>query len=130
MSASEENIWEKPDPRIKWALDILDDHGYERTTIAGYYWYPALFGGGLGAGFPFKNLLLKRPMHTGIHITAGLAVGGWLFGCWFRNHLAEKNANEIAVIKHYLMLHPEKFPEPEKKKFGDREVFLDWPINR
>ena len=130
MSASDEKIWEKPDPRIKWALDILDDGKYERTPIIGYFWYPTIFAGAMALNMPVYNAIARRPMHTGLHITGALTAGGWLLGCWLRNHFAKKNANELAVIKHYLMLHPEKFPEPEKKKFGDRDVFLEWPINR
>ena len=128
--SSSEKIWEKPDTRIKWALDILDDGEYERTPIIGYFWYPTISAIGFGFGNPGRNIMTKKPLHTGLHLTAALTVGGWLLGCWFRNRLAQKNANELAVIKHYLMLHPEKFPEPEKKKFGDRDVFLEWPINR
>jgi hypothetical protein len=106
------------------------DGGYERTPIYSYFWYPAIFGAaGLG-GNVFKNVLYRRPLNTGLHVTVFGGVTGWLFGCWLRNRLATKNANEIAAVKHYLMLHPEKFPEPEKKKFGEKEVFLEWPINR
>ena len=33
---------------------------------------------------------------------------------------------EDRVIKHYIMTHPEKFIEPERIKYGDKRVFLDW----
>ena len=130
MSATDEKIWEKPDQRIQWALDILDDGGYEQTPIVSYFWYPVLFGSSMGLGNPIRNMLYRRPMNTALHLTIAGAATGWFFGCWWRNRLARKNADELAVIRHYMMLHPEKFPEPEKKKFGDKEVFLEWPINR
>jgi len=130
MTSSEEKIWEKPDPRIKWAFDILDDGQYERTPIIGQFWYPALAATLIGAGNLVRNAAHRRPYHTAMHMTVFGAVGGWLLGVWFRNRLSQKNGTEIQVLKHYMMLHPEKFPEPEKKKFGDREVFLEWPINR
>jgi len=130
MSASEEKIWEKPDPRVKWALDILDDGEYERTPLHGFFWYPAL-GLFTGAGGNLMtNWVYRRPAHTAIHLTIFGAAIGWLAGVAFRNRLERKNATDLAAIKHYLMLHPEKFPEPEKKKFGDKEIFLEWPINR
>ena len=34
--------------------------------------------------------------------------------------------DEDRVIKHYIMTHPEKFIEPERIKYGDKRVFLDW----
>jgi hypothetical protein len=130
MSSSEEKIWENPDPRVKWALDILDDGAYERTPIFGYFWYPGLFAALGGGGNLMRNWMVKRPQHAAVHITVFGATLGWLGGVWWRNRISQKNANDVATIKHYLMLHPEKFPEPEKKKFGDKEVFLEWPINR
>ena len=130
MSASEEKIWENPDPRVKWALDILDDQGSEETPIISYFWAPLLGLASGGGGNLMRNWVLRRPQHTAIHLTITGAAIGWLAGVWWRNRLARKNADDMAVIKHYLMLHPEKFPEPERKKFGDKEVFLEWPINR
>ena len=127
---SNEKIWENPDPRIKWALDILDDGPYERTGITQYFWYPGLGGFLGGAANICQNYIGKRPAHLSMHVTIFGAVAGWVAGVWLRDRLSKKNATEIAVLKHYMMLHPEKFPEPEKKKFGDREVFLEWPINR
>ena len=126
MSSSEGKIWENPDPRVKWALDILDEGEYERTPI----WYPALFSVCLGSGNLLKNWIMRRPKHTAIHLTILGAALGWVGGVAWRNRVSRKNANDVAAIKHYIMLHPEKFPEPEKKKFGDKEVFLEWPINR
>ena len=128
--ASNEKIWEKPDPRIKWALDILEPKGYEPTNMINYFFWPGLVSAGTGLSPMFVNLMLKRPLFASIHYTiAGLAAG-WCGGVYFRNMVADKNAEEIAILKHYVMLHPERFPEPEKKKFGDKEVFLEWPINR
>ena len=128
--SSQEKIWENPDPRIKWALDILEPKGYEPTSILSYFFYPALMAGGFGFGPMLKNVIGRRPYHTSLHVTLAFAAAGWLTGVQFRNMWSDKNAEEIAVLKHYVMLHPEKFPEPEQKKFGDKEVFLEWPINR
>ena len=130
MSSSEEKIWDKPDPKIKWALNILDGDGYEKASIVDFFWYPMLGATGGSLSSLAGNWRTNRPLYTAIHITAFAGVAGWLTGVWFRNRLSQRNANEIAAIKHYVMLHPEKFPEPELKKFGDKEIFLDWPINR
>ena len=84
MSGPDDKIWEKPDSRIQWALDILGDGGYESTPIIGYFWYPAMFGISMGLGNPIKNMLYRRPMITGLHISIASAVTGWFFGCWWR----------------------------------------------
>ena len=126
----QEKIWENPDPRIKWALDLLGDDGYERTPVGSYIWYPSIFAATIGAGHPLKNWTLRRPMWSGLHITLPLIAAGWCLGVLFRERQAKKNADEEAVLRHYIMLHPEKFPEPELKKFGDRQVFLNWNPNR
>ena len=76
-----------------------------------------------------RNVIARRPYHTSAHVTLGFMAVGWLAGVKLRNTWSDKNAEEIAVLKHYVMLHPEKFPEPEAKKYGDKEVFLEWPIN-
>ena len=34
--------------------------------------------------------------------------------------------NEVRVAKHYIMTHPDKFIQPERIKYGDRRVFLNW----
>ena len=127
--SSEDKIWEKPDPRIKWALDILDPKGNEENFI-NYFWYPGLFASAFGVSYPLSNLMGKRPWFASLHLTAAMTAFGWVAGVYTRNYWMDKNAEEIAVCKHYLMLHPEKFPEPEKKKWGDKEVLLEWPINR
>ena len=56
-----------------------------------------------------------------------MAAVGYLAGYQFREWRANMNAQETAVIKHYIMTHPEEFPEPEKKLFRDKEVF--YPIH-
>ena len=38
--------------------------------------------------------------------------------------------DEDRVIKHYIMTHPDKFIEPERIKYGDKRVFLDWDPKR
>jgi len=128
--SSNEKIWEKPDPRIQWALDILEPKGYEPVTIPTHFWYPTIFAAMGYTSAIFRNVIARRPITASYHVAIGAAVLGWLGGVQARDMFKDKNAEEIAVLKHYVMLHPEKFPEPEPKKFGDKEVFLEWPINR
>ena len=53
---------------------------------------------------------------------------------YWRKHnilfLKWRYTEEMANIKHYIMLHPEKFPEPEKVKFGDKISWYHWASAR
>jgi len=55
---------------------------------------------------------------------------GITVGEYVRYKLYEYKAEELATIKYYIMLHPEKFPEPEPMKYGDKRVFYPWIPNR
>ncbi len=122
--------WDDPDPRIQWALDELDFGSTEPTTIIGYH-YPVAVGTFIGATFwPLTNWIARRPLWAGLQVTAALTLGGFLGGRWYGNYRASRNAEEVAVMKHYIMTHPDKFPQPERKTFGDKVVFLPWRCRR
>ena len=107
-----EKIWENPDPRIKWALDILDFEGTEPTTMLDYYFWPAVLGaGGVVAGFG-HNLYFRRPMISALPYSLTMACLSWFAGGFGRDYMAKKHAERRAVMEHYIMLHPERFPEP------------------
>ena len=41
----------------------------------------------------------------------------------FRTH---RKTQEMAILEHYIRLHPERFIEPETKKYGDKCVLYEW----
>lgn len=53
-----------------------------------------------------------------------------LTGVYIRDMFEKKTTLNMAICRHYIMLHPERFPEPEMKKFGDKEVFYTWRFIR
>ena len=55
---------------------------------------------------------------------------GVYIGERFRSAVLDYKAEELATVKHYIMLHPERFPEPEHMKYGDKRVFYPWMPNR
>ncbi len=122
--------WDDPDPRVKWALDEFDYGETEPSTFIGYHSYSVAGAVFFGSLMPVSNLFFRRPLYSGLPVTAAMTVLGVMVGRWGRNYRAERHAEELAVIKHYIMTHPEKFPEPERKKFGDRVVFLPWRCAR
>ncbi|XP_052867126.1 NADH dehydrogenase [ubiquinone] 1 subunit C2 [Anopheles cruzii] len=82
-------------------------------------WAPGVGGlfGFLGACY--VNYGTGRPVFSGIqkHISAALAVGAFatIVHKWSEAHFAEKDA----TLRHYIELHPEDFPTPERKKYAD-----------
>ena len=130
-SAPEDRIWEQdPDPRIKWALDILEPAIPEKEGL----WDRAIWPG-LGvftgfAGSTIYNVMKRRPaMGNALQLVGAMAVFGFI-GEKGRQMGKQKNAEDIAMVKHYIMLHPERFPEPERVKIGDKRVFYPWPSYR
>ncbi|XP_053698415.1 NADH dehydrogenase [ubiquinone] 1 subunit C2 [Sabethes cyaneus] len=87
-------------------------------------WAPgvgAVFG---FAGACFVNFGTSRPIFSGIqkHIIAAVAASviATTVDKWRNQYLAEKDA----TLRHYIELHPEDFPAPERKKWAD--VFEYW----
>merc|ERR1712062_593149 len=129
----EKRVWEEPDPRIQWALDILEPPGeYAQLPerIGARFFFP-FFGMSLGQfGVFLNNISRKLPVRSnlvGYVVASGLGI---TIGEYVRYKLYEYKAEELATIKHYIMLHPEKFPEPEPMKYGDKRVFYPWIPNR
>ncbi|XP_028034300.1 NADH dehydrogenase [ubiquinone] 1 subunit C2 [Bombyx mandarina] len=101
----------------------LGDEGRQKPFLNKYW--PEIIGVtfGIGTGM-FLNFQTKRPVFSGIqkHI---IATGGWVSILSYVQHkrneyLAEKDA----VYRHYIELHPDDFPVPERKKIGD--LFEPW----
>ncbi|XP_026465477.1 NADH dehydrogenase [ubiquinone] 1 subunit C2-like [Ctenocephalides felis] len=69
-------------------------------------------------------MLTKKPMMSGIqkHILLTASFGG--FGYIADKYRNDYYAERDAMYRHYISLHPEDFPEPERKKYGD--LFLPW----
>jgi hypothetical protein len=75
-------------------------------------------------------LQLKRPWSAAAPITPLLAALGFFGAIKLREFRIKANNDDARVLKHYIMTHPEKFLEPERKKFGDACVVIPWEPNR
>ncbi|GAB0094913.1 NADH dehydrogenase [Sergentomyia squamirostris] len=84
-----------------------------------------VLGATMGFGLAcWANFLRRRPVFSGAqqHI-AYPVIGATLFHFidgYRDKYLAERDA----VLRHYIELHPEDFPTPERKKYS--EVFERW----
>ncbi|KAL0880827.1 hypothetical protein ABMA27_002012 [Loxostege sticticalis] len=102
------------------AIDLLrlGDQGREKPFLNKFW--PELLGVAFGIGTGVAiNFGTRRPVFSGIqkHV---VGVAGWVAALTFiqkkrDEYLAEKDA----VLRHYIELHPEDFPVPERKKIGD-----------
>ena len=126
----DKRVWEDPDPKIKWALDILEPPGGEQMTLMSRIAMPFIGGFGGFVGILGHNYFRRIPLRSNIFGYVALTALGVLIGEKATDYSRQQRALEIAMVKHYIMLHPDRFPEPEKMKIGDKKVFYSWPIMR
>ncbi|XP_061730145.1 NADH dehydrogenase [ubiquinone] 1 subunit C2 [Cydia pomonella] len=107
------------------AIDLLKlgDDCREKPFLNKYW--PEILGVGFGiATGVFINFGTRRPVFSGIqkHI---LGVAGWVTVLSFAQKRRDAYfAERDAVYRHYIELHPEDFPVPERKKIG--EILEPW----
>jgi hypothetical protein len=131
LTPASERIWENPDPRVKWALDYFDSEGIESETLLSRFSLTAISGATNFGMVAVYNMIMKRPLKSNLLGYAFCGSLGLIFGEQVRKYGIKRKQEEVAIVKHYIMLHPEKFPEPEKMKFGDKRVFYPWsPLRR
>ncbi|XP_043190013.1 ethylene-responsive transcription factor ABI4-like isoform X2 [Amphibalanus amphitrite] len=109
-----------------------DDHPYvrvletpapERPLLARYL-QPISWGGiGFASAFVF-NLFARKPPLAGIQRHIALGGIGWVAGLYINKWIESNSAERDAVLKHYIQLHPEDFPVPERKKYS--EILQPW----
>ena len=140
MSLSTEEWQDKldnPDPRIKWAMDVMDREGNDFEGFLGRIWAPASSAIFPVAGNTARNITNRVPLRTNLPVALVLTPVFGLLGhytrsgtkpslCFFHNfYLFRKffdrqRADEEAIMKHYIITHPELFPEPPRVKYIDK----------
>lgn len=115
-------------PDIQWALNILTpDPDYEPSL---YEKYGAIVGVPLTffGGACFRNKFLGKPPFAGLQVHIIAALLGFVVTYKVSEYANNFFAKRDQMLRHYVTLHPEDFPEPERKKWG--EVFEKWTPNR
>ena len=107
-------------------LERLDyDEIRERPSLFGDLWCPALGGFIGGHMLPLYNVGRGKPLLTGIWRLGLLIPGGVMAGLWYRDYHKEQSRKKWAMIRHYIELHPEDFPDyPPRIKIG--ETLAPW----
>merc|ERR1711931_206587 len=107
-------------------MDELFDNGNlaDQRTEFGKHYMKFVGAATFGLGPILTNIMCERPIFAGFYKTVLLAG----FGAYFYtqlDHWAYWKARERdAVLKHYVSLHREDFPVPQRKTFG--EVLRPW----
>eukprot|EP00088_Acartia_fossae_P064300 TRINITY_DN790_c0_g1_i2.p1 TRINITY_DN790_c0_g1~~TRINITY_DN790_c0_g1_i2.p1 ORF type:complete len:146 (+),score=27.93 TRINITY_DN790_c0_g1_i2:55-492(+) len=121
------------DPRVEWAMKVMDyeDHDYqkfhERLLIpVGFGFLPVFFNFYMTKDPTSYKLsaklkkFFKQPspmMLLGVPLFMG-------FGAWCEDYRYKVNQDNRALMRHYILTHPERFPEPRRHKFADS--ILPW----
>ncbi|XP_049789211.1 NADH dehydrogenase [ubiquinone] 1 subunit C2 [Schistocerca nitens] len=106
------------------SLELLDGKRQREEPLLSKIWAPLTYGGIAFAGVCFANAANRRPMLSGIQRHALFTLGAVALGNFVEKYRADYLAEKDAVLRHYVELHPEDFPTPERKKFA--EVFNRW----
>ncbi|CAH2108100.1 unnamed protein product [Euphydryas editha] len=102
------------------AIELLNlGNEGRKQPVLNEYW-PYILGTffGVGTGL-FINFGTKRPLMSGIQKHIIGVVGFTSLFKYVTNKREEYLAEKDAVLRHYIQLHPEDFPVPERKKLGD-----------
>ncbi|XP_018329958.1 NADH dehydrogenase [ubiquinone] 1 subunit C2 [Agrilus planipennis] len=103
-------------------LDLFE--GHVEQPLLNKFWYPVT--GGI-VGFVATctgNWVAKRPIMSGVQIHALMTVAGVFLGNYFDKLRDEYFAEKDAIMRHYILLHPEDFPKFERRKYS--EVLEKW----
>uniref|UniRef100_A0A161N1C1 NADH dehydrogenase [ubiquinone] 1 subunit C2 n=1 Tax=Triatoma infestans TaxID=30076 RepID=A0A161N1C1_TRIIF len=108
-----------PDPRTL----LLPDPEAIPSVLSGTFMPVFLSALGVTAVYGAR-VATRRPRLSGIQHYVIAALAGALFGKYGQDRYNEYNMDRDAILRHYVELHPEDFPMPERKKVG--EIFSSW----
>ncbi|XP_033312110.1 NADH dehydrogenase [ubiquinone] 1 subunit C2 [Bombus bifarius] len=108
----------------QWALDLLEPTPLDRSNhIFKYYAVPFSTIALLGT-VVLKNILEKKPATANKPYIALASVVGVLLGFGIHWVADMRFARKDAIMRDYIMRHPERFPKPDIKKYAD--IFEEW----
>jgi len=107
------------DPRVEWAMKIMDTEGHEFQTEYEKLMAPVGLGITPAISIIVKNFINRIPIKTNWMFGAGLFPVGFYAGLLLRKYQFNRNQEQNATIKHYILTHPERFPEPKRTKYID-----------
>ncbi|KAK9731829.1 NADH-ubiquinone oxidoreductase subunit b14.5b [Popillia japonica] len=105
-------------------IELLTNDLSREEPFLNKHWSAGLCGFVTFGAVCFGNWSAKKPLLSGIHqhalFTSAAVYIGHIIENYRRDYLAERDA----VLRHYIQLHSDEFPIPERKKFG--EILEPW----
>ncbi|XP_033178127.1 NADH dehydrogenase [ubiquinone] 1 subunit C2 isoform X2 [Bombus impatiens] len=108
----------------QWALDLLEPTPLDRSNHIFRYYAVPLTTIAITTAAVMKNILEKKPATANKPHIALATVAGFVLGCGIHWLSDIKFARKDAIMRDYIMRHPERFPKPDIKKYGD--IFGEW----
>ena len=118
MATWDEKI-DNPDPRIQWAMKVLDQEGEDFEGVTGKLFTPMSWAAAVPGFNTLHNMMSRQPLRTNLFGALLLMPASAFIGIQIRNFFDNQRSEEEAMIRHYIMTHPERFPEPKKVKYID-----------
>ncbi|XP_033229807.1 uncharacterized protein LOC117181347 [Belonocnema kinseyi] len=111
-------------PDIQWALDLLKPDPLAQPSLISKYYHqiPCVVGAPVICGY--VNHMRGLPVIARPHYLV-LTLGGMLYAStWADWYYQKRAARTDAIMRDYIIRHPEDFPPPERQKYG--EIFTKW----
>ncbi|XP_064483314.1 NADH dehydrogenase [ubiquinone] 1 subunit C2-like [Ornithodoros turicata] len=100
----------------------------KQVSLYSKVFYPGFSAVAVTASLALYNRSTNRPLYSGLpRFLVAIPIALYL-GDKLRQYYQRSSAERDAMLRHYIMLHPEDFPEPERKKYKD--VFETWVPER
>jgi len=100
-------------------MDIMDQEGMDFQSTFDRLTAPLGFGIAGPAAIVMRNGLNRMPLRSNWVMMAVTAPIGFAMGLGIKRWREKINADNMAVMKHYVLTHPERFPEPERRRYKD-----------
>ncbi|XP_014255851.1 uncharacterized protein LOC106670228 [Cimex lectularius] len=92
----------------------------EKKTVLYDKFTPLCLASILFLGVLASRRFNRKPVFSGIQHHIMAVVGGWVVGKALHNMMENHNAEKDAIYRHYIDLHPDDFPTPQRIKVGEK----------
>ncbi|XP_060825913.1 NADH dehydrogenase [ubiquinone] 1 subunit C2 isoform X2 [Bombus pascuorum] len=108
----------------QWALDLLEPTALDRSNHIFRFYLVPISSAAFTLAVVTKNYMSKLPLTANKPYMLLLSITGAFFGygCHWASDIRFARRDEM--MRDYIRRHPERFPEPEVKKYGD--IFQEW----
>ncbi|CAL7945394.1 unnamed protein product [Xylocopa violacea] len=108
----------------QWLHDVLEPNEIDETPsiLKNYAMFPGFCMGYYA--MKIRNKYLGRPTRWNLPIMLASSAFCGFFAYVSHEIVHIQKARRDAVTREYIMLHPERFPDPYPKSYA--EIFRDW----